>query len=86
MTMLPRLQAEEQLDAIRAGGLAFGGYKPDAQREMMARLHKIANGHERRPRARKPKPAMLGSMGIGMKLVPIKSAGSEASQGEVSHG
>lgn len=86
MTMLPRLQAEEQLDAVRAGGLAFGSYKPEAQRDMMDRLHKTASGHERRQRARKPKPAMLGAMGIGMKLVPVKTPGSEHSQGEVSHG
>jgi hypothetical protein len=86
MTMLPRLQAEEQMDAIRAGGLAFGSYKPEAQREMMDRLHKTANGHERRQRARKPKPAMLGTMGIGMKLVPVKSASSGPSQEGLSHG
>lgn len=85
MTMLPRLQAEEQLDAIRAGALAFGSYKPDTQRDMMDRLHKAATGGERR-RARKPKPAMLGEMGIGMVLVPAEAEPSEPSHDQVNHG
>lgn len=82
MTMLPRLQAEEQLDAVRAGALAAGSYEKDTQREMFDRLHKAAAGGKRQ-RGRKAKPAMLGAMGIGMV---VQSAASEPSQEGLTDG
>lgn len=82
--MLPRLQAEEQLDAVRTGALAAGSYERDTQREMFDRLHKAAAGGARRRGAR-PKPRQLENMGIGMVVMPADGP-SGASQEGVSHG
>lgn len=82
MKMLPRLQAEEQLDAVRTAALAAGAYEKDTQREMFDRLHKAAAGGVRK-RARKARPAMLGAMGIGMVRQP---APSEPSQEGLTNG
>lgn len=78
MTMLPRLQAEEQLDAVRAGALAAGAYEKDVQRTLLDRLHAAATGGGRQ-RARRPQPAMLGAMGIGLVTVAASSGSSAGS-------
>ncbi|MED5546203.1 MAG: hypothetical protein VYD90_13215 [Pseudomonadota bacterium] len=71
MTMLPRLQAGEQLDVYRAVGLGSGSFdKKDAKR-MLDRLRDCASGPG--PRARKASAAELAAIGIGMAVPPAQT-------------
>lgn len=72
--MLPRLQAEEQLNAIRASGLAFGGYDKHDTQAMMRELREKASPDGKPPRAKKANQADLAFMGFGVaKVVPAPS-------------
>lgn len=79
--MMPRLQAEEKLDAINVA--AIGGGQVDAQYRMRAidSLKRRALGE--RFSTRKATPRDLASMGIGVEIEPLSSA-SEASDEGVS--
>lgn len=79
--MMPRLQAEEKLDAINVA--AIGGGQTDAQYRMRAidGLKRRALGE--RYGTRKATPRDLASMGIGVEIEPLSSA-SEASDGTIS--
>lgn len=74
--MLPRIQAQELLDAAKASGLAFGSYERRDAERMLRDLHEKAGGKREKPR--KATPAVLGMMGIGVIEVP--------SQKSMSHG
>jgi hypothetical protein len=68
LTMMPRLEAESQLAAVRAGGLAFGGYEKHDAARMLEALRNQAAG-ERAARPRSAGPTELATMGIGMVVV-----------------
>ena len=75
VSMLPRLQAAEQLDRVRAGALAFGGYEKHDARALLDELHSRAAGHfageaEAGRKPRKAGPEALAAMGIGMIVMP----------------
>jgi hypothetical protein len=74
--MLPRLQAEEQLVAVDANALGTGSYDQGDARRMMSRLRDTAFG-ERRSRGRAANPVQLASMGIGVTMMPPKTALSD---------
>lgn len=71
VTMLPRLQAQEQLDAIRAQALAFGGYAENDREEMMSTLRAAAAGEEiEDEEPTRATPELLAAMGIGIVSAP----------------
>lgn len=77
--MLPRLQAEERLNAINDRAVASGAAKKHDARQMIQRLEKAAR--PRRGKAAKANPATLAGMGIGVVGSP-----SEPSQEPVNDG
>jgi hypothetical protein len=54
MTMLPRLRAEEQLHAADMATLGAGLLRPEAARQVYARLREAGEGPRQRPRAATP--------------------------------
>jgi len=72
MTMLPRLEAEEELSRIGAMSMAFGGTRPAERRRHLARLKRLAGGHMAPAKAT---PAVLAMMGIGVTVVPPGEGG-----------
>ena len=80
--MIPRLDAEERLNAMTDHGAVVGGGKnhgSDRARHIRA-LEKAAQGGQRR-RAAKASPATLAGMGIG-----VVSGASEPSQEAINDG
>lgn len=71
MTMMPRLDAGEQLAAMQVQGLAFGAFeKVDAER-MQRELREKAQGIGQEAEPARPKratPAQLSAMGIGVSM------------------
>ena len=63
LAMLPRLAAEETLDASTAVALGSGALK--AARQVSDKLLRTARAGAK-PRGAKPSPAMLAQMGIGV--------------------
>lgn len=59
--MLPRLQAEETLEAVTAAALGSGAMKPQEARRLTAALTRRARGHAG-PRTADPR--VLAAMGI----------------------
>lgn len=82
--MMPRIEAQEHLDAIRVSGLAFGTYEASDARAMQDELRRKARGHEIQQRARRASAASLAEMGIGVSGPANLPA--PASQEGVSHG
>lgn len=76
VAMMPRLQAQEQLARVRAGGLAFGGYAQADAAAMLGELKRQAAGgaDAATGRARKVGPAEMAAAGIGVTVVPRKDA------------
>jgi hypothetical protein len=72
MTMMPRLQAEEQLIGVRMAGLGAGLYPPAEALEILRTLRNRSTDHVER--ARKAAPADLAAMGIGMVSAPAEKA------------
>lgn len=64
ITMLPKLQAEEQLAAISAASIGGGHVKPADSRRAIRDLERAANGGRRR--AMKATPEVLAAMGIAV--------------------
>lgn len=62
--MLPRLQAEERLNAITDGGVAAGSMERDDQKTVIAALTQAAEIE--RPKTMKASPALLAEMGIAL--------------------
>lgn len=78
--MLPRLQAEEQLTAVRTGALGAGTYPEKDRERLLAALDDQAAG-TKPARALKAQPADLAAMGIGGVVVPAaQNALSEPSE------
>lgn len=75
--MMPRLQAEEAIDASRVVALGSGTLKQGVAGQMLRGLERQAGPPGSRPPAVKADPAMLAAMGIGVKVVPAKG-GQEA--------
>lgn len=65
--MLPRLQAEEQLDAVTAAGASR--MKPQPYRQMVQRLQRKARPHGRPHKVTRDSAAQLASMGIAVEVV-----------------
>lgn len=63
--MMPRLQAEEKLDAINVEALGSGQVEKQYRMRAIDRLKRKALGE--RYRARKATAADLGAMGIGVR-------------------
>lgn len=76
--MLPRIDAEERLNAIGDSSVAFGTVDQDAQRQAISALRRSAG--MRRARAAKATPGALGRMGIGVR------GHSAASESELNAG
>ena len=72
--MMPRLEAEEAIDASRVVALGSGSLKPAAARQALRQLERQAQPPGSRPPAAKANPAMLAGMGIGVKIVPSKES------------
>ena len=64
LKMLPRLQAEEQIAAVRTAALGAGTYPAGDQERLLRELDRRAGGD--RPRVKKARPADLAAMGIGI--------------------
>lgn len=79
--MMPRLQAAEQLAAVQAAGLAFGGYEKRDADTIFAELRRKVNGDLPQVK-RKATRANLAAMGIGVVAGP--GVVSEASQKSVN--
>jgi len=67
--MLPRLEATEQLAAIRAGALGNVEMDRDDRRRAIEAIEKRAQGGRER-RAQKAKRGDIAGMGIGMRVTP----------------
>ena len=78
-TMLPRLQAEEQLTAIRSaiagGSVSMDG--ADVQRRL-SELERLAMADPGRRRAPPASPAMLAAMGIAVVEAEAATEGASA--------
>lgn len=68
--MMPRIQAQELLDKVRANGLGFGSYDRKDATAMLRELREKAFGH--RVKVRKASAPVLAMMGIGMAQVPAQ--------------
>lgn len=69
--MLPRLQAEEQLAAVRTAALGAGTYPAEDRDRVLQALDERAAGGAR-PRPRKARPRDLAAMGIGVISAPAE--------------
>lgn len=67
--MLPRLEAQTQLDAINAATIAFGGVKATDRQRYVGRLERIANGEAKPMPA---SPAALAAMGVAVVVMAPK--------------
>lgn len=67
--MMPRLQASEQLAAIRTVALGSGNVEKDARSAAIRELEDRARAGAPRARARRASAADLAGMGIGVKVV-----------------
>lgn len=67
--MMPRLQAEEKLDAINVGALSSGDVDRAYRMRAIGALQRKTLGH--RFRAKKAGSADLAGMGIGMRTAPV---------------
>jgi hypothetical protein len=65
--MLPRLEAEEQLARVHAGGLAFGGGEAREREKAIGALQQQARGPRAKVKPARADPADLAAMGIAMK-------------------
>lgn len=81
LTMLPRLQAQEQLASVDAVSLGMGGFEAGDRQRIMGRLQAAMNGElgERAPAAeRKPASAeQLAAIGIGVTILPSEGPHSD---------
>jgi hypothetical protein len=69
VTMLPRLEAEQQLATERLMRSALGHMKHDDRKTLIEGLQRVARGGKRRQRARKASAADLAAMGIQVEEV-----------------
>jgi hypothetical protein len=73
LVMLPRLEAERQLDLIQAALAAGGQMLEDrARSELLAQLERRAEGQQRRRRREKPDMTKLQGAGIEVVLEPAE--------------
>lgn len=71
--MLPRLQAEEALNASGTIGLAIGNLPRITARGLLASLKRQARGlFQRREKRQPPNPAALAAMGVTVVNAPAK--------------
>lgn len=71
VTMLPRLEAEEQIARVNATGLALGDPESDDLRAERNRLH--ASALPVQTSAPKPKsPEALAALGFAVRRVPVR--------------
>lgn len=68
LTMLPRLEAEERLQAVQVGQVASGWMKGDDARPILQRWARAAAPA---PRQRDTNWAAVGRMGMGLRKVTI---------------
>jgi len=68
LEMIPRLQAEEALQAVSVTALGTGSMQASDAREAKARLARAATGG-RREKPRAATPDDLVAMGIGVRVV-----------------
>ena len=73
MTMLPRLEAGETMEAALAVALGTGSLKKTEQRRTMEALRKKTKAPRTRPA--KATAAMLGSVGIEVEVIKPNEAG-----------
>lgn len=69
-TMLPRIDAEEQLSRMRIA--AVGGsvsYELDAVTRMEAAFERLARGEDAEPKAARATPEQLAEIGVGVVMV-----------------
>jgi hypothetical protein len=70
--MLPRLTAEESLEAVQRTAIGSGVMPADGQRDAQRRWHEAINPPAPRPATRQaPDPARLRAMGIGFRRVTV---------------
>lgn len=77
--MLPRLEAEHELNQINAISVASGGARPAERQRYLGRLKRMAAGATK---AAKPSPASLAMMGIGVTIVEAPGSGEPFDKGE----
>lgn len=78
--MLPRLQAEEQIAAVRTAALGAGIYPEQEQAAMLRRLEERASGGAQ-PRPKKARASDLAAMGIGVVAVPAPGVSKPSEKG-----
>lgn len=74
VTMVPRLEAEEQVARVNATGLAMGDPQSDDVRAERDRLHAHAQLLPVQTSAQRPKPApdALAAAGFAVRRVPVR--------------
>lgn len=77
--MLPRLQAEERLNAIADGQVSFGTMERRNQEAVLAALHRDAGVAKAKPK--KANEQVLASMGISVRTPASKAAEKAPSDG-----
>lgn len=78
LKMLPRLQAEEQIAAVRTAALGSGAYPAEDQERLLRELDERAAGSDKPRRARKAQPGDLARMGIGVLSAPSEKGVNDA--------
>lgn len=80
LDMMPRIEAQEQIDRVEAHSLAYGAYGVKQGRRLMRTLQSIANGGK--STTNKPKSASkmkLAAAGIGIVMAePKENAGGNS--------
>lgn len=67
--MLPRLEAQRQIDSINAMSTVFGGMSSFERQRYVGRLQRLAQGM---PAAAKATPAGLAAMGVSVVVIPAE--------------
>jgi hypothetical protein len=73
MTMLPRIEAQRQLETIQAMSLGFGGGSRHERQRALATLERQATGNARNAPA---SPQMLAAIGVKVVVLPAPEAQS----------